>query len=310
VHVLPRVAITTEQIRAAVQNGQSILSVPAGAIITDDARELALRAHVTFVQPDAEQSVPWIGANWKMNHVQADVKLFCESLRTRPPAVDLVIFPPAVYLSMVTALLQSSPVRVGAQNVHQERSGAFTGETSARMVQDVGGSDVLVGHSERRQFFGETDAAIRAKLSIIREFGLRSVLCVGEQLASRSAGRAAQIVRHQLRSALQELVINSDQLVIAYEPVWAIGTGRHASADDVGQMHLWIRDELVACLGSDGEQVRIVYGGSVTPDSAGELAAIPIVQGFLIGGASLKSDSLLHIISTVVSTKTHTGVRL
>jgi triosephosphate isomerase (TIM) len=199
----------------------------------------------------------------------------------------MLLCPPATLLAAVDAVLAGSGVALGGQDCHAAPSGAHTGDISAEMLADAGCGYVILGHSERRQHHGETDAIVRAKLSAALRAGLAPILCVGETLAEREAGRAIETVTSQLAGSLPESM-PPDRLVVAYEPVWAIGTGRSATADDIAAMHLAIRTRLPAA-------TRILYGGSVNPKNAAELLAVENVDGALVGGASLKAEDFLAI---------------
>ena len=243
-----------------------------------------------------------VAGNWKMNSSAADAGPLAASLAAAMPdeAVVRVICPPAIALPAVAAALAGTGVSVGAQNVHAQPAGAFTGELSAAMVAPFA-TWAIVGHSERRRDQSETDDLIGRKLVRCREHDLRPILCVGETLAEREAGDAEAIVRGQLLGALDGLEpdMRADAaawLVVAYEPVWAIGTGRTASGTDAARMSDVIRDGLRA-QGIDGEAVPVLYGGSVTSAAIGEFLAEPGIDGALVGGASLKVDEMAGIVA-------------
>ena len=254
-----------------------------------------------------------VAANWKMHSTPADSGDLARSIeaRTRVPDVIRVICVPFVCLAPVRDALRGSGAFTGAQNVHHELVGAYTGEISAPML--VGLADwVILGHSERRRDAAETDELIGRKLGRAVEHGLRPILCVGEQLADREAGRAVDVVARQLRGAVgivrppggstsapfDPLDVAAD-LVVAYEPVWAIGTGRTASGRDAGGMAEAIRSELADLgLGDRAADVPVLYGGSVTSAAVGEFLAEPAIDGALVGGASLKPDEMAGIVAT------------
>lgn len=239
---------------------------------------------------------PVLAANWKMNHGPAAAAAFLDSfLSLHAPRADrtVILFPSALALSAVRAGLASRPdIRVGVQNVSAEEKGAFTGENSAAIAADAGAAFVLVGHSERRHVFGETDAETARKCARVLQHGLVPLLCVGEKIEQREHGETEQVVLHQLRAGLsamsQEAVRGS---IIAYEPVWAIGTGRTATPDDATAVHRVIRAALVELVGVEGREIPILYGGSVTPANASALLAADEVDGLLVGGASLDPAS-------------------
>ncbi len=245
-----------------------------------------------------------VAANWKMHTTAADAGSLARTIaaRTRVPGVTRVICPPYTSLAAVGAALAGDDpdVGVGAQNVHHELQGAYTGEISAPML--VGFATwVIVGHSERRRDAGETDAVIGRKLQRAVEAGLRPILCVGEQLAEREAGEQESVVSRQLRGALADQpapALERAGLVIAYEPVWAIGTGRTASGRDAAAMAAAIRATLTG-LGfpAAGENIPVLYGGSVTSASMDEFMAEPSIDGALVGGASLKPDEMAGIVT-------------
>ena len=245
-----------------------------------------------------------IAANWKMHTTPADAGDLARTIasRTREPGVTRVICPPYVCLAAVgAALAENDPdVGVGAQNVHHELAGAYTGEVSAPMLVGLA-SWVIVGHSERRRDAGETDEVIGRKLTRATDAGLRPILCVGEQLDEREGGRATEVVDEQLRGALTDhdaAAAAEHGLVIAYEPVWAIGTGRNATGADAAAMADTIRASLDALgWGDCAADVPILYGGSVTSANIGAFLAEPSIDGALVGGASLKPDEMAGIVA-------------
>lgn len=245
---------------------------------------------------------PFVGGNWKMNTDQLAAGELTRALSDGSESiagVEIVVYPPFPYLLTVGSILKTraSHLSLGAQDVWHEPSGAFTGEISTGMLSDCGATSVLLGHSERRHVVGEPDELIRKKLGATLEAGLRAVLCIGETLEQREAGKTDEINVRQIRSGLDGL--SADDLasvVIAYEPVWAIGTGRTASPADAQDAHAKIRSLLAEMFGQEtGEKVRIIYGGSMKPGNAADLLAQPDIDGGLIGGASLKSDDFLAI---------------
>jgi triosephosphate isomerase len=241
-----------------------------------------------------------IVGNWKMHGSLSTALALAEAVRGGSKAVStsaqLVICPPYVYLPQLAHLLAGSVIQLGAQNCGPADSGAYTGEVSAPMLAEFGCSWVLLGHSERRQLFGETDTMLAARLNAALEHGLRPVLCVGERWEDRAAGRQAQVVTAQLEAVLSEcrFVEWPNRLVVAYEPVWAIGTGRSATPQDAQLMHQLLRERL-GCWGAEASQLPLLYGGSVRAGNAVELLAQPDVDGVLIGGASLDSEEFLAI---------------
>jgi triosephosphate isomerase (TIM) len=224
-----------------------------------------------------------IAGNWKMFKGPDETASFCRALREQelPEGVDVAVCPPAVSLQAAVQTLADTDVAVCAQNVHWEADGAFTGEISAAMLQELGVYGTLVGHSERRQHFGETDETVAKRAAAALEAGLWVIACIGETEAEREAGETEAVLRRQV-SVLEA----HDRLVVAYEPVWAIGTGRTATPEIAQQAHAFVRSLL---------DVPVLYGGSVKPDNAAELLALPDVDGALVGGASLDVDSFVAI---------------
>lgn len=229
-------------------------------------------------------------ANWKMNHGPAEARAFAEKFLKLTPPVEgrsLWFFPPAVSLRALTESMRTRPdVKIGAQNVHWEGKGAFTGEISIPMAMESGAQLVLVGHSERRHLFGETDEQVARKTRAALKAGLTPLVCVGETLSERESGRTEQVVVRQLAALLETVEPGVwARIVLAYEPVWAIGTGKNATPDDAAQIHELIRMEL----GRNGVSTRlpVLYGGSVNKDNVGLLLTRPQIDGVLVGGASL-----------------------
>lgn len=213
--------------------------------------------------------------------------------------VEVAVCPPAVYLHDVGAALRGSQLGLGAQNMYHEKEGAFTGETSASMLVDLGCRYVILGHSERRQFFGETDASVNLKTLAAIDANLTPIVCVGETLEQRESGATAEVIATQVRGSLAGFsAAQGEKLVIAYEPVWAIGTGKTASPEQAEEVHAQIRGLLTELFGAaTSETIRLQYGGSVKPDNAAELMGKPNIDGALVGGASLKADSFAAIVA-------------
>ena len=230
-----------------------------------------------------------IAGNWKMNGLRADGLALARELARRAAArslaADVLICPPFTLLTAAADAIAGSPIGLGAQDCHTRQHGAHTGDIGAPMLKDAGSSHVILGHSERRADHHESDALIRAKVEAAREAGLIAILCVGETAQERDAGRALEVVSRQLAGSLPD-AMSAAQLVIAYEPVWAIGTGRTPSAGDVAAVHAHLRAELKGRVAAPAE-VRLLYGGSVKPGNARELLHVADVDGALVGGASL-----------------------
>ncbi len=234
---------------------------------------------------------PLIAGNWKMNGLRAEAAALAAALRGGAPGCDLLVCPPTTVLAEVARLLRGSAVMVGGQDCHEAASGAHTGDVSAPMLRDAGAGWVILGHSERRQDHEEMDVAVRRKAVAAAAAGLVPVVCVGETAAERERGHAERVVGRQLAGSLPPGFAG----VVAYEPVWAIGTGLVPTDAVVAAMHAFIRAQLVADLGSNGATLRILYGGSVKPGNAAALLGLPDVGGALVGGASLKADDFLAI---------------
>ena len=243
-----------------------------------------------------------VAANWKMNMMQARSARFVESLLLEIgdiSDVEIVILPPFTAIVKVTEALGAAPnIKVGAQNMHWERSGAFTGEISAALLRDLFVHYVLLGHSERRRLFGETDEIVNRKVRAAHEATLHPIVCVGETLEQRDKGNVDKILSIQLRGSLADLSVKElQETVIAYEPVWAIGTGRNATPEQAQEAHLFIRRTLRGMAdNATAERVRIQYGGSVNPENARELMRQPDIDGALIGSASLDPRSFAQIV--------------
>ncbi len=232
-----------------------------------------------------------IAGNWKMNTTTADAAALAQAIRGGAAGCDLLVCPPATQLVAVAALLAGSAVAVGGQDCHWDASGAHTGDISAPMLRDAGAGWVILGHSERRANHGETDETVRQKATAAAAAGLVPIVCVGETDEQRSGGRETEVVGWQLSGSLPEGFAG----VVAYEPIWAIGSGKSATEDDVETMHAFIRAELLRQFPATGAGMRILYGGSVKPSNAAGLMALPDVGGALVGGASLVAADFLAI---------------
>lgn len=244
---------------------------------------------------------PLIAGNWKMNGLKASLSelgLMAKGAAEVWRKADLLICPPATLLFTSAAAAIGSRIRIGAQDCHVAVSGAHTGDISAEMIADAGASAVIVGHSERRADHGETDALIRQKAEATWEQGLLAIVCVGETQSQRDAGQTLDVVGRQLAGSVPDGATAAN-LVVAYEPVWAIGTGRTPTAADVAEVHGFMRKELMARFEGEGVGIRLLYGGSVKPSNAKELLAVANVNGALIGGASLKAADFLAIAAAV-----------
>jgi triosephosphate isomerase len=251
------------------------------------------------VARDEKHPKPLIAGNWKMNGLKASIAELLKVIEGCDASLgdraDLLVCPPATLIAAFSDTARGSHVLVGAQDCHAKASGAHTGNISAEMIADAGGAAVIVGHSERRAEHGETDAMVKAKAEAANRAGLFAIVCVGETEAERNAGHTLDVVSRQLAGSLPGRA-SAAATVVAYEPVWAIGTGRTATPVDIEEVHRTIRAQLVETLGpEEGRAVRILYGGSVKPDNAAEILAVPNVNGALVGGASLKAADFLAI---------------
>ena len=242
-----------------------------------------------------------VAGNWKMNKDRSSITSFIDAMpNSVSDSVGVYVFPSTIYLDRCSAQVKSSrkAMSVGAQNFYFEEKGAFTGEVSVSMLRDNGISVALVGHSERRQYFQESNAVLSKKLDAAINQDVHAFYCVGETLEERESGQAKSVIQNQLDKVLKHRPANQfDLITVAYEPVWAIGTGRTASPEDAQEMHAFIRNILNGYHDQVGEQTHILYGGSVKPSNADQLFAQNDIDGGLIGGASLKSEDFLSIIS-------------
>jgi triosephosphate isomerase len=249
-----------------------------------------------------------IAGNWKMNKTSADAVQLAQDLVNeigKVVDIDIVICPPFTSLESVGKTIDGSTVKLGAQNMHFEASGAFTGEISAPMLRAFFATHVILGHSERRQYFAETDAAVNKKVIAALKNQLRPILCVGETLAEREAGSTLKVVQTQLEAGLEGVSKDlATSVIIAYEPVWAIGTGKVATTEQAQEVHAFIRTLLTKLFGDPiAQKVRILYGGSMKPANAPELLAQKDIDGGLIGGASLETRSFVDLVKAAVAAK-------
>jgi triosephosphate isomerase len=246
---------------------------------------------------------PLVAGNWKMNGLTAslaELKAMREAVDAgKAGAAELAVCPPATLLAQAAWALKGGKVSLGAQDCHAKDSGAYTGDIAAPMIKDAGAQYVIVGHSERRQYHGETDAAVKAKAEAALKSGLIAIVCVGETRAEREAGKAIDVVSAQVRGSLPAGGA-PETVVVAYEPVWAIGTGLTPTPANVAEVHAAIRRLLGEVYGAAGAKLRILYGGSVKPSNAKELLGLANVDGALVGGASLKAVDFMAIAATYV----------
>ncbi len=245
---------------------------------------------------------PIIAGNWKMNNTIADTKALVKDLipLVKDAKCDVVICTPYTDLAAAVEATAGTNIKVGAENVHWAEKGAFTGEISAKMLTELGVEYVIIGHSERRQYFGETDETVNMRVKAALAAGLKPIICVGELLEERESGKTAEVVTRQTKAAFKDIDKDElDNIVIAYEPVWAIGTGKTATAQDANDTIKVIRDTMAElyCPKCAEERVRIQYGGSMNPKNASELMAMPEIDGGLIGGASLKAEDFSKVVN-------------
>lgn len=246
-----------------------------------------------------------IAGNWKMNGTIAETQNLINNLKPLVAGIDrceIIVCPPFTSIGIAVKAADKSNIKVGAQNLHWESSGAFTGEVSAPMLKELGVEFVIIGHSERRQYFGETNETVNKRLKAALNAGLKPIVCIGELLSDRENGKTEKVLDTQLKGGLAD--IDSGQIsgvVIAYEPVWAIGTGKTATPEMAEETHAYIRKCLVKMFGTEAEKVRIQYGGSMKADNSGALVAQPNIDGGLIGGASLKAESFADLIKNALA---------
>ena len=244
---------------------------------------------------------PLIAGNWKMNNNSAESVELVSQLRkmvSEAEDVEVVVAPPYTALSAVAATIKESNIFLSAQNTFWEESGAFTGEISPSMLKDIGCQHTIIGHSERRQYFGETNETVNKRLKAALKASLTPIVCIGETLEEREAGKTLAVIEQQVREGLNDLSSEEmNKVVIAYEPVWAIGTGKTATPDQAQEVHHFIREQIAQVFGERvAENIRILYGGSVKPDNIDQLMAQRDIDGALVGGASLKADSFARIV--------------
>ncbi len=240
---------------------------------------------------------PFIAANWKMNKTIREMKeflsFFIPEIKDKSDR-DIVIAPPFTLLNSVSEIIKGTKIILAAQDVFYEEKGAYTGEISPLMLVDAGCQYVIIGHSERRQYFGETDEIVNRKIIASKKAGLGIIFCIGESLQEREAGRTFEVLQREIEKGLKE--VEPSKLVIAYEPIWAIGTGKTATTEQAQEAHSFIRKQLMNLYGNKADKLCIIYGGSVTPENIDSLMACEDVDGVLVGGASLKPESFARIV--------------
>lgn len=249
---------------------------------------------------------PIIAGNWKMNKTLSEAQTLADEIKSRVGSisgVDMVLCPPFINLETVQRVIRLSSIKLGAQNMYLQKSGAFTGEISADMLKSVGCTYVILGHSERRQYFNETNEIVNQKVKFALQNGLIPIMCCGETLAQREKNETFKVIEEQIIQGLQNLssdiIQDNKELVIAYEPIWAIGTGKVATPDQAQEVHAFIRQKLAHIFSVEiADKIRIQYGGSVTPDNIKDLIIQTDIDGALVGGASLKADSFATLITS------------
>jgi triosephosphate isomerase len=290
--------------------GGSVDSTLIETMLTTAARAGSMGDRVWQAYRRSKMRKPLVAGNWKMNLNLSRGSDLVNAIRAGLEAADVrgrvevVVCPPALYLFTLAELTRGSPISTGAQDLYYEASGAFTGEISAEMISDTGARYVIIGHSERRHTIGhlEDDRMINLKVRAARRAGLTPILCAGETLADRNAGQTMDVLTFQLTAGLVGVELRqAADLVIAYEPVWAIGTGQNATPQQAQEAHAHVRGCLRDRFGGLAEEIRILYGGSVKPDNAGDILRQPDVDGGLIGGASLKADSFVGIVRAALA---------
>ncbi|MDQ4131076.1 MAG: triose-phosphate isomerase [Actinomycetota bacterium] len=248
-----------------------------------------------------DQRRPYMAGNWKMNKTSAEARSYIEEFAPRlpsPDAVDVGLCVPFTALATCVEAVSGTPIKISAQNMHQEVNGSYTGEVSAPMIVELGAVGVVLGHSERRAYAGETDSALKEKVPAALEAGLEPILCVGETEEEREAGEMEEKLRHQVSEDLEQVPTERlSEVVIAYEPVWAIGTGKTATAEEAQEAIAFIRGLVRDRSPEAAERMRVLYGGSVDADSAGEILAQPDVDGALVGGQSLDAEGFSEIVA-------------
>lgn len=248
-----------------------------------------------------KQSVKLVAGNWKMNGLGAslaEAETLEKALKEQAAACRVALCPPATLIDRMAQALKGGVVEIGGQDCHAEASGAYTGSVSAGMARDAGAGLVILGHSERRAGFGETDAEVAAKVEAALAAGLEPIICIGETLQEREAGQAVEVVSRQVAGSLP-VSLAGKAFAVAYEPVWAIGTGLTPTLEQIEEVHAAVRAAMIARLGESGRAAPILYGGSVKPSNAAEILAVAEVGGALVGGASLKAEDFLGIIRAV-----------
>ncbi|MBF0330047.1 MAG: triose-phosphate isomerase [Nitrospirae bacterium] len=241
---------------------------------------------------------PFLAANWKMNKTVAETQSFITEFIPLVKAVndaDIVLAPPFISLQTASGMLKGTNIKLAAQNIFYEDKGAYTGETAPGMITDAGCEYVILGHSERRQYFGENDEILNKKVKAALRHNLKVIFCIGESLDERESGKTFEVLKREIDNGLKDIACEG--LVVAYEPIWAIGTGKTATPEQAQDTHKYIRERLASLYSDKAQEIRILYGGSVTPENIDALMSCPDVDGGLVGGASMKADSFAKIVT-------------
>ena len=248
----------------------------------------------------------FIAGNWKMNKTAAETAELASALKASlaqfAGKCEIAVCPTFTSLATAVEILKGSNVKVGAQNIHWADNGAYTGEISGAMLKEIGVEYVIIGHSERRQYFGETDETVNQRIKAALKYGLKPIVCIGETLAEREGGVTNTVLEKQIRGAFADIsAVDMDAVTIAYEPVWAIGTGKTATPDVAQETHAFIRSVLTALYGDKAQDIVVQYGGSMKPENSGALVSKQDIDGGLIGGAALKADSFTALIQNALN---------
>ncbi len=292
--------LRNDDILASHKRGKKSVNISDSTLVTPLAKETAGRFGIDIITEDIMRK-PYIAGNWKMNKTNREAVDMVQKFKdmvSEVKDVDLMIAPPYTALPVLNEVLKGSNIMLGAQNMHQEMSGAFTGEISPAMLKDTGCGWVILGHSERREYFGCTDELVNKKLKVALKNDLKPIVCLGEKLEQRKAGKAFDVIKKQLDIGLKDITAeHASRLTIAYEPVWAIGTGQTATPEQANEAHKFIREDLSEKFGPEiADGIRILYGGSVKPHNVKELMSETNIDGGLIGGASLEAKSFSKIV--------------
>ena len=248
----------------------------------------------------------FIAGNWKMNKTAAETAELASALKASlaqfAGKCEIAVCPTFTSLATAVEILKGSNVKVGAQNIHWADNGAYTGEISGAMLKEIGVEYVIIGHSERRQYFGETDETVNQRIKAALKYGLKPIVCIGETLAEREGGVTNTVLEKQIRGAFADIsATDMDAITVAYEPVWAIGTGKTATPDVAQETHAFIRSVLTALYGDKAQDIVVQYGGSMKPENSGALVSKQDIDGGLIGGAALKADSFTALIQNALN---------